>query len=182
MRGTLPVICVTGMPGCGKEEFIKVCANHGYQITRMGDVVREEARRRGLPFSDPNVGGLADEERRIHGPDIWARRTLPFVQSSKCVIDGLRSDAELKVFRNSFAGSLRLVAILSSLETRFRRLVARGREDDILSRDEFDRREERETAWGLGALIESADVGIENDGTLEEFKISIEDFLGGLGE
>ncbi len=178
----MPVICVTGMPGCGKEEFIKVCSDHGYQITRMGDVVREEAQRRGLPFSDASVGGMADEERKIHGPNVWARRTLPFVRSSKCVIDGLRSDAELKVFQDSFGGSLRLVAIRSSPETRFQRLVARGREDDILSRDEFDRRERRETAWGLGALIESADIRVENEGTLEDFRKSIEDFLSGLGE
>jgi len=178
----LPVICVTGMPGCGKEEFIKVCSDHRYQIARMGDVVREEARRRGLPFNDPSVGGMADKERKVHGPDIWARRTLPLVRSSKCVIDGLRSHAELKVFRDGFGDSLRLVAITSSPGTRFRRLVARGREDDILSRDEFDRREKRETAWGLGALIESADVRVENEGTLEEFRMSIEDFLGGLGE
>ncbi|MEE9341314.1 MAG: AAA family ATPase, partial [Thermoplasmata archaeon] len=64
------MICVTGMPGCGKEEFIKVCSNHGYQITRMGDVVREEAQRRGLPFSDASVGGMADKERNIHGPNV----------------------------------------------------------------------------------------------------------------
>jgi dephospho-CoA kinase len=170
------------MPGCGKEEFIKVCANHGYQITRMGDVVRDEARRRRLDFSDPNVGGMADEERRIHGPDVWARRTLPRIESSMCVIDGLRSASELQVFRHSLGGSLILVAIRSSLKTRFQRLVARGREDDILTRDEFDRREEREKAWGLNELIESADVNIENDGTLQEFRSSIERVLKELGE
>jgi dephospho-CoA kinase len=170
------------MPGCGKEEFIKVCANHGYQITGMGDVVRDEARRRGLDFSDPNVGGMADEERRIHGPDIWARRTLPFVKSTKWVIDGLRSSAELKVFRHNFGSSLKLVAIHSTRETRFQRLVARAREDDILSVDEFDRREERENAWGLGELIRSADENIENNGSLEEFRAAIESLLKELEE
>ncbi|MFQ6127617.1 MAG: AAA family ATPase [Thermoplasmata archaeon] len=174
------MICLTGMPGCGKEEFIKVSMSRGYQVTRMGDVVRKEARKRGFPFSDANVGGMADEERKIHGPDIWARRTLPLVSSSMCIIDGLRSKAELAVFRERFGPSLPLVAIISSTETRYRRLVARGREDDVLSREEFNRREKREIAWGLGELIQSADVRIENEGNLEDFREGIEDFLDGL--
>ncbi|MFQ5885526.1 MAG: dephospho-CoA kinase, partial [Thermoplasmata archaeon] len=113
-------------------------------------------------------------------PGIWARRTLPLIESSDCVIDGLRSMAELEVFRDGFGTSLLLVAILSSPDTRYQRLVARGREDDILSREEFDRREQREIAWGIGDLIELADVGIENEGSLEDFRRATEEFLGGL--
>lgn len=177
---TLPVICLTGMPGCGKEEFIKVSVQQGYQITRMGDVVREEARRRGLSLSDASVGGLADEERRIHGTGVWAQRTLPLVKSDMCVVDGLRSNAELSVFRERFGPSLLLVAIISSPETRFRRLIDRGREDDILTKEEFDRREQRETAWGIDELIDSAGIRIENEGNLSDFRKAIEDFLGGL--
>lgn len=177
---TLPVICLTGMPGCGKEEFIKVSLKRGYQVIRMGDAVREEARRRGLSFSDADVGGLADEERRIHGTGIWAQRTLPSIKSDNCIIDGLRSNAELAVFRERFGPSLLLVAIVSSPETRFRRLIARGREDDILTREEFNRREQRETAWGIDELIDSAGVRIENEGDLSDFRKATEDFLGGL--
>lgn len=148
----------------------------------MGDVVREEARKRGLSFGDATVGGMADEERRTHGPGIWAERTLPLVTSQNCVIDGLRSKAELEVFREQFGSALLLVAIVSSPEARFQRLVSRRRDDDILSREEFERRNRREMAWGLGNLIESADVRIENEGSLDDFRKAIDNFLGRLDE
>jgi len=168
------------MPGCGKEEFIKVFLQRGYQVTRMGDAVRQEARERGLDFSDAGVGGMADEERNIHGTGIWAQRTLPLIKAGNCIIDGLRSKAELAVFRDEFGSSLLLVAIISSPETRFRRLIARGREDDILTREEFNKRERREIAWGISELIDSAGVKIENEGDLVDFRKAIEDFLGRL--
>jgi len=42
------VICVTGMPGCGKEEFVKAVQERGLAIVRMGDVVHWESRRWGV--------------------------------------------------------------------------------------------------------------------------------------
>jgi hypothetical protein len=40
------VICLTGMPGCGKEEFVRVAQDLSLPIVRMGDVVREREVRR----------------------------------------------------------------------------------------------------------------------------------------
>ena len=70
------VILVTGMPGSGKEEFIRVCQNKRIRVIRMGDFVREETRRQGLDLTDENVGGVAQNMRERHGFDIWARRTI----------------------------------------------------------------------------------------------------------
>src|SRR5437773_942901 len=57
------VVCLTGMPGCGKEEALAVAQTLGFSVVRMGDVVREEALRRGLPITDATVGGMANAER-----------------------------------------------------------------------------------------------------------------------
>src|SRR2546430_16676972 len=57
------VVCLTGMPGCGKEEALVVAQTLGFSVVRMGDVVREEALGRGLPITDPTVAGLAHAER-----------------------------------------------------------------------------------------------------------------------
>src|SRR3990170_1608294 len=100
------VICVTGMPGCGKEEFVRIAQERGLAIVRMGDVVREEAKRRGLKFSDETVGGMAHEERVKHGFGVWAERTIPRVRDETTVIDGIRGREELEVSRRAFGDRL----------------------------------------------------------------------------
>jgi predicted ATPase len=64
------VIVLTGMPGAGKEEFVRVALEAGYGVLRMGDVVREEAGRRGTAMDDHGVGGFANLERQGHGPGV----------------------------------------------------------------------------------------------------------------
>src|SRR5947209_15554784 len=73
------VVCVTGMPGCGKDELLGVARDLGFSIVRMGDVVREEATRRGLPITDEAVGGMAHAERQAYGFGIW--RSAPSLAS-----------------------------------------------------------------------------------------------------
>src|SRR5206468_11240710 len=70
------VLCVTGMPGCGKEEFIRVATERGFPVVRMGDTVREEAARKGVGASDEAIGGFAHAERERLGYGIWAERTI----------------------------------------------------------------------------------------------------------
>jgi dephospho-CoA kinase len=169
----LKVICVTGMPAAGKEEFQKVAAEHGYLIVRMGDVVREEAARRGLPITDAAVGGMAHDERQAHGPAVWAERTTPHIRAERVCIDGLRSPAELAVFRTAFGSGLVVFAIEASPETRWLRVPRRRRADDAKTWEEFLRRDARERGWGLEDVIAAADVRIVNEGTLDEFYESV---------
>lgn len=165
----MKVICVTGMPAAGKEEFQKVAAEEGYVIVRMGDVVREEARRRGLPVTDTTVGAMAHAEREEHGATIWAERTIPHIHSERVCIDGLRSVAELETFRRAFGRGLIVFAVDASPETRWGRVQRRRREDDARTWDEFIRRDARERGWGLEEVIARADVRIVNEGTLDAF-------------
>lgn len=179
-RTPLKVICVTGMPAAGKEEFQKVAAEEGYRIVRMGDVVREEARRRGLPITDGAVGGMAHEEREKHGQAVWAQRTVPFVTAERVCIDGLRSPAELTVFRQAFGPGLVVFAVEASAETRWARVRRRRRADDATTWEEFIRRDARERGWGLEEVIAAADVRIVNEGTLPDFYENVRRALGKL--
>src|SRR5207253_10786942 len=98
------------MPGCGKEEVLVVAKDLGFAIVRMGDVVREEAQRRGLPMTDAAVGGIAHAERESHGFGIWAGRTLPRIHAERVVVDGRRGRSELEVSRMAVGGALVVVA------------------------------------------------------------------------
>jgi dephospho-CoA kinase len=177
----MQVIVVTGMPGAGKEEFVQVARLLGYDVVRMGDVVRAEAKKQGITDTDKGIGGFADQERRLNGFDIWAKRSVPHVQSERTIIDGSRGLDELEVFRQAFGKGVLLVAIHSSPASRFLRLKKRGRPDAPASWSEFEVRDKRELGWGLGNLLAMADMMILNDGEIDEFKAKVTAFLTGLG-
>lgn len=161
------------MPAAGKEEFQQVASEEGYVIVRMGDVVREEARRRKLPIKDASVGGMAHEERVKHGAAVWAERTIPHVHAERVCIDGLRSPAELATFREAFRSGLVIFAVEASPATRWERVRRRRRADDATTWEEFLRRDERELGWGLNDVIAAADIRIINEGTLDAFYAAV---------
>jgi len=165
------------MPGSGKEEFVAVAKELGFEVVRMGDVVREEAARNGVSNDDKGVGGFANEERKKHGFDIWAKRCVSRVRGNRTIIDGSRGTDELRVFQEAFGKNVQLVAVHSAPRTRYDRLVRRGRADAPTTWSEFDRRDQRELSWGLGDLIAIADRMIVNEGSLDDFKKSVRSLL-----
>ena len=164
----MTTILLTGMPGAGKEEFLKIAREEGYDIIRMGDVVREHAEQKGISFEDKSLGSFAHEERMRHHEGIWADRTLCKITEDKTIIDGVRSTTEVNIFKSEL-GDLNMVAIHASPETRFQRLKERGREDAPESWSEFNDRDKRELDWGLGRVIARSDYMIINEDSLKDF-------------
>ncbi len=175
------VILLAGMPGAGKEEFLKIAKKKDYDIVRMGDVVREQAEMADLSDEEISIGEFANKEREEHHDGIWADRTLSKVSEKKTVIDGIRSVEEVNIFRSEIEKDAPIVAIHSSPKTRFHRLKERGREDAPQTRKEFHERDLRELDWGLGKVIARADRMIVNEGALSEFNKKAEDVLEGIG-
>ena len=171
------ILVTTGMPGAGKEEFLMVCQSRGAKVVRMGDIVREKVKELGLDPSDNSVGTLANDERKRYGMDIWAKRTIQFVGGDLVVIDGTRGPDEVRAFKHAFGEALIVVAIHSSPRTRYDRIKSRSRGDSPTTWDEFEQREKRELAWGLGEVIATADYMIVNEGTLSQLKTDVRKFL-----
>lgn len=171
------LILLTGMPGSGKEEFVKVCAKRGIRVLRMGDFVRAEAAKTGLKMTDSEIGGLAQRMREQKGFDYWAKKTAEALDSRLTLIDGLRGRAEFHLFRSQTKAGMTVVAIHSSPKVRYQRLVARGRSDAPKSLEEFEERDIREMRWGLGEVIARADHVIVNESTIEEFQKKAEAVL-----
>ncbi len=44
------VVCLGGMPGAGKSLVVEIAQELGYSIITMGDVIREETKKRGLEW------------------------------------------------------------------------------------------------------------------------------------
>ncbi len=172
------LIILAGMPGAGKEEFLQALSGLGVPFLRMGDLVREEYRRRGLEGGDISVGQFAQQERDIHGYGIWATRASARFGGRDHIVDGCRGMEEIRVFRE--AGDLSVVAIHSAPETRYERLQLRGRSDAPANREEFDERDQREMSWGLAELIALADEMLVNDSDLRSFHDSARALMGRL--
>jgi dephospho-CoA kinase len=165
------LIVTVGMPGSGKDELVEVARQMGLATLKMGDLVRDETRRRGLPITNPNVARIANEEREKHGGGIWAQRAVPKLTETKMLVDGCRSDSEVTVFRHHF-GDLFVLGIFSSPETRYDRMTRRGRGDDGATLQEFFDRDRRELKWGIGSAFTLADGMLINEGSLDEFRRS----------
>lgn len=165
----MKLIVTVGMPGSGKDELISVAQSIGLATLKMGDLVRDETRRRGLALTNSNLGRVANEEREKHGPGVWAQRAIPKLTETKMLVDGCRSDHEVTVFRHNF-GDLFVLGIFASPETRYDRMIKRSRGDDGMSLQEFFDRDRRELKWGIGNAFSLADGMLINEGPLEEFK------------
>jgi dephospho-CoA kinase len=165
------IVAITGMPGAGKSSAAKALEVHGFKrIVVMGDVIREEARRRGLEPDERNTGKMMLELREKFGPGAVAEvclRSLKDVREEVVVVDGIRSFAEVEVFARE--GTVKLLAIAASRDRRFKLLTERGRSDAPASRTGFDERDERELSVGVGNAVALADESLSNErATLEE--------------
>ena len=171
----MTTILLTGMPGCGKEEFLKVALSHGFTVVRMGDVVREHA-----PANDGSIGEFANAERQKHHPAIWAERTLLRMEGQRTIIDGVRSLDEVDYFQRELGTDLHIVAVHASPETRYQRLVSRARSDAPSSIEEFLERDRRELGWGIGNVIAKAQVMLVNEGSIADFQNKAEKTLSAI--
>jgi len=165
----MKLIVTVGMPGSGKDELLNVARQMGLAVLKMGDLVRDETRRRNLPLNNASIARVANEEREKHGAGIWAQRALPKLTETKMLVDGCRSDSEVTVFRHHF-GDLFVLGIYSSPEHRYDRMIRRGRGDDGADMQEFYDRDRRELKWGIGNAFALADGMILNEGSLDTFR------------
>jgi dephospho-CoA kinase len=160
----LKIVAITGMPGAGKSTAAEALVAKGWQRVVMGDVVREETRRRGLPEDAKHTGEVMRELRKQHGDAAVADLCLKSIRKSgfeKVVIDGIRSVAEVEAFRK--AADVLLIAIQASESRRFSLLKGRGRGDDPDSYEMFRKRDERELEVGIGEAIALADEVVSNE-------------------
>jgi len=157
------------MPGAGKSTIAEGLKSKGYEIINMGDAVRAEAKNRNLEPNGENLGKLMLELREKNGSGAVANLIKPQIQNSQSdviVIDGIRSNAEIQVLKNS--GNLKTLFIHASSDTRFEYLTNRGRSDDPENRETFEKRDDRELGVGISTSIALADETISNNSLTKE--------------
>ncbi len=149
-------IVVTGENYGGKGAFVSLLEEYfGFQTVSFSDSLRTIADSLGTGKDPESLGKIADTLRSGIGPGALAGVTLEKtnILSERIVFDSWRNPAELYYLESYFkrlsegAGqSTRIasVAVRASNKTRFRRSLARGREGDPQTLEEFLKRENDE--------------------------------------
>ena len=172
------VIAICGMPGAGKSIVAEVARELGYRVYSMGDIVRDEAGRLGIDPTPANLGMLTLELRRKEGQAVVARRLidkLGELDAQTVVVEGVRSPEEVEELRKRF--TVTIIAVMSSPETRYSRLKARGRSDDPKDVDEFRQRDQREFDLGIAKVIKSAQKRVTNETDANTFRRQVRHVL-----
>ena len=171
----MDIIGIVGLPGSGKTEISNYARERGIPVISMGDVVRGECLQRDLDPANYH-GEIAKRIREELGMDAIAKLTVPLIyevieNQNKIIVDGIRSGEEVEVFRREFEGKFRLVKVESPFKMRLDRIRDRGRDNPEV--ETLDERDNRELGFGLKDAMESAEIGIENSGTIDELPLKL---------
>jgi dephospho-CoA kinase len=178
----MKVLGTVGLPGSGKGEAAAVAREAGIPVVTMGDVIRRACRERGLDPGEHH-GDVATALREEEGEAAIAERSLPLIEDAleeaeTVLVDGLRSPVEADRFEAAFGDDFVLVSVEAPFETRVSRLSDRERDDTDVDREALREREARELGFGMGEVMDRADVTVENTGSLASFHARVRDLLG----
>ena len=171
---------LTGPNSSGKGEIAGYLASrHGYRCHSLSDVLRDEARQRGVEPVRAILIPLGNELRAARGPGALADMILPRL-TPPALVDSIRNPEEVTVLRR-LEGFV-LLAVEAPLDLRFRRSVGRQRPGDPASLEEFREREAQENgtdpmAQQLCATAALADHVLRNDGSLDDLHRAIDNLI-----
>lgn len=173
---------LTGPNAAGKGEVARLLARRGWPVHSLSDVVRDEARARGLGVERIVLIEVGTDLRSRFGPGVLAERILEKVHGD-AVIDSIRSPFEVEVLRRR--PDFTLVGVDAPIAVRWRRAVERGREGDVPDFDTFVAREQLENrdhpnSQQLVRTLSLADLVVVNDGSLEQLEQAVDGVVRSL--
>lgn len=181
------IIGVAGRNGAGKGEFVQFLEARSFEVHSLSDAIRDELAVRGLDESRERMIEVGQEMRRKAGPGALAQRLAKLLLPDRnYAIDSIRHPVEVEILRQHAEASghvFLLVWVDAKLETRFDRMVKRGRSGDPDTIDALEALEARErgsddpNAQQLDAVEAEADFRLRNDDSLEAFQEQIQAFV-----
>ena len=151
------VMGISGMPGSGKSFVSEIATKKGAMIVSMGDIIREEAKKRGESTKE-----TAQNLRKEFGENIVAELTVEKIK---------------KILEEGFDSSFIVLSIFANPDIRFERIKSRQREDDTTDYETFVSRDQRELDFGIGDVISLSNKLIINESDLDTYLKEINEFL-----
>ena len=180
------IIGIAGHPSSGKDTSAEYIASKGFFHISLGDILREEMKKLGMPIDRPSIREFVTAERKIKGShyptDIACERV-----NGNTIMTGFRNLAEVDYVRNQFGENFVLVGMEAPLRTRYERILGRKREGDNISFKEFKEHDEAERnnnpeSHEVDNVLAQANYIIENTGMRPELYRKIDTLLDQLKE
>jgi len=172
------IVALVGMAGSGKTLVSYNLEKRGFKRIRFGDITDDHLERKGLDNTEENERKIRESLRKEYGMAAYAKLNLPKIQEhkGKVVIDGLYSYEEYEFLKEKLGDKLFLVAVYSSPETRYERLVERS--ERSLTKEQARIRDKTELEnLNKAAPIAMADYTLLNVGTLYDLENNIDELI-----
>lgn len=174
----MQIMGISGLPGSGKSLVSDVAIERGAIIVSMGDIIREEAKKRGESTKD-----TAKNLRAEFGQYIVSELTIKKIKQlqdegveNSIIVEGIRSHHEVEMFKESFDNFI-ILSIFANPTLRFERLKKRMREDDSQDYAGFRARDEAELGFGIGNVISLSDKMIINESDMDSCYAEINEYF-----
>ncbi len=174
------VVAIVGMCGSGKSIASDILVEKGYEKVYFGGVTMEKLKESGLEVTPENEKMMREKLRNDLGMGAFAKILLPrikeYAKTKNVVLDGLYSWDEYLIIEQELKEKLSMIAIITDKKIRYSRLETR--EIRPLTNEEAKARDLAEIEnIAKAPPIAYADYYILNNGTLEEYKLRIDEIL-----
>ncbi len=176
------IIAIVGMCGSGKSVACELLEEKGFQKVYFGGVTMDKLKEENLSVTPENEKMMREKLRSSLGMGAYAIILLPkikeLVKTHNVVLDGLYSWEELKIIKEVFP-DLTTIAIIVDKKTRYERLSQRSIRPFTKEKAKDRDISEIENIAKAGPIA-YADYYIDNNKTIEDFKIRMNEILEDL--
>lgn len=166
------IIGITGTSCSGKDTVARYLKDKNFKHYSLSDVIRLEAKSRGINPTRENQIQLGNELRKHFGPSVLAVRTLAMLEEgNNYVLSSVRNLGEIEALKRR--SDFHLIFLDALQEIRFERAKKRGSSKDIKTFEEFKKEDVLESdgdreSQQIAKCKEKADSVIINNGSLQK--------------
>lgn len=168
----MKLVGLSGTNGAGKDSVAEVLRDsHNYLFVSVSDLLREEAKVRGLDTERIHLRTISAEWRRDHGLGVLVKKAIELYEQKGgdktyhgLVVSSIRNPGEVDIIHEEGG---KLLWVDADPKVRYERIYSRGRDDDEKTFEQFSKEEQAEMQYsGDKATLSIGEVKKQADETL----------------
>jgi dephospho-CoA kinase len=184
----MQIIGITGTNAAGKGTVVDILKqDFGFKHLSVRDYLAKEVKKRNLEVNRNTLIETANDIRKNHSPSYIVEELYKEAEKLQepVVIESIRTEGEVEALQKK--PNFILIAVDADTKTRYERSLKRNSETDHLTCEEFIETEEREMnshdkgKQNLMKCIEMADILIPNNGTIEDLREKVREYIESSG-